>query len=86
MTNLQLSELEDEGDVGGDAPSPRGSRPHLAVAAPVRGRAQHDPVTSRVRREALRTSGLSELLERRPELAGVHAPADLAAEALRWSV
>jgi hypothetical protein len=29
--------------------------------------------------------GLSELLAQRPELRGVHAPADLTDEALRWS-
>lgn len=30
-------------------------------------------------------SGLHNLLSERPELRGVHAPADLAAEAIRWS-
>ena len=39
----------------------------------------------RTRREAWRVSGLTELLERRPDLAGVHPRADLAAEAVRWS-
>jgi len=29
---------------------------------------------------------LTELFDRRPELTGVHPPADLAAEAVRWSV
>jgi hypothetical protein len=43
-------------------------------------------VDGRTRREAWRASGLIELLERRPELAGVHPRADLAAEAVRWSV
>lgn len=37
------------------------------------------------RRAAARTRELSDLLERRPELAGVYGPADLAAEAVRWS-
>jgi hypothetical protein len=29
---------------------------------------------------------LADLLDRRPDLEGVHAPADLTAEAVRWSV
>ena len=29
---------------------------------------------------------LADLLDRRPELEGVYAPADLTAEAVRWSV
>jgi len=32
-----------------------------------------------------RARGLSELLVRRPELTGVYKPADVTAEALRWS-
>jgi hypothetical protein len=35
-------------------------------------------------RAAVRTRELSDLLGRRPELAGVYGPADLAAEAVRW--
>jgi hypothetical protein len=37
------------------------------------------------RRELERTRVLADLFGRRPELAGVHAPADLSAEALLWS-
>lgn len=68
------------------AASPPRSRPQLAVAGPIPDRTDHDTGESRRRREAVRTLGLCELLERRPELAGVHPPADLAAEALRWSL
>jgi hypothetical protein len=32
-----------------------------------------------------RTRGLSDLMVRRPELAGVYKPADVATEAIRWS-
>jgi hypothetical protein len=32
-----------------------------------------------------RTVGLSELLGRRPDLRGVHPPADIAAESVLWS-
>ena len=37
-------------------------------------------------RAIVRVRGLAELFERRPDLAGVHLPADLTAEAVRWSV
>jgi len=37
-------------------------------------------------RLARRTRDLTELLQTRPDLIGAHAPADLAAEALRWGV
>ena len=36
-------------------------------------------------RVAARARELSDLMERRPELAGVYGPADLTAEAVRWS-
>ncbi|CAI9402271.1 hypothetical protein [Nocardioides sp. T2.26MG-1] len=36
-------------------------------------------------RAAARARDLVELMERRPELAGVYPPADLAVEAIRWS-
>jgi hypothetical protein len=36
-------------------------------------------------RVVARARGLSDLLSRRPELAGVYQPADVTAEALRWS-
>ena len=39
----------------------------------------------RQRRAAYRSKELAELLERRPDLWGVHLPADLAAESVLWS-
>ena len=49
-----------------------------------RGRPRGDADADRDR--AIRTTGgLSELLRNRPELRGVHAPADLAYEAIRWT-
>jgi hypothetical protein len=38
------------------------------------------------RRAAARSRDLSALLRDRPDLAGVHAPADFAVDALRWCV
>jgi hypothetical protein len=38
------------------------------------------------RRAAARTRNLTVLLRDRPDLVGVHAPADFAVDALRWSV
>ncbi len=38
------------------------------------------------RRQAARTRDLTALLRDRPDLAGVHAPADLAVDAVRWCV
>jgi hypothetical protein len=37
------------------------------------------------RRAAARTRDLTALLRQRPDLAGVHAPADFAVDAVRWS-
>jgi hypothetical protein len=36
------------------------------------------------RRAAARTRDLTALLRERPDLAGVHAPADFAVDAVRW--
>ncbi|MFC7495655.1 MULTISPECIES: hypothetical protein [unclassified Nocardioides] len=36
-------------------------------------------------RAITRARGLSELLDRRPELSGVYKPADVTAEGVRWS-
>ena len=36
-------------------------------------------------RAAVRTREIAELLLRRPDLAGVHAPADVALDAVTWS-
>jgi len=41
---------------------------------------------ARQRRAAARTRDLTALLRDRPELAGVHAPADFVVDALRWCV
>ena len=43
-----------------------------------------DEKTRAEERAAARTREVSDLLERRPELAGVYGPADLTAEAVRW--
>jgi hypothetical protein len=39
----------------------------------------------RERRAAARAQGVVDLLHRRPDLAGTYLPADLTAEAVRWS-
>ena len=41
---------------------------------------------ARQRRQAARTRVLSDLMRERTELEGVHGPADLAVEGLRWCV
>jgi hypothetical protein len=46
---------------------------------------QADPRASAQRRAAARTRDLTALLRQRPDLAGVHRPADFAADAVRWS-
>jgi hypothetical protein len=38
------------------------------------------------RRSAARTRDLTALMRERPDLSGVHAPADFAVDALRWCV
>ena len=55
-------------DADADTDEPRSDR--LAAAAQ--------------RRAAARTRDLSALLRERPDLAGVHAPADFAVDAVRW--
>ncbi len=42
--------------------------------------------SSQQRRAAARTRDLTALLRGRPDLTGVHAPADLAADAVRWCI
>jgi hypothetical protein len=42
--------------------------------------------TAQQRREAARSRDLTALLRDRPDLAGVHAPADFAADSVRWCV
>lgn len=46
-----------------------------------------DPTASaQQRRAAARTRDLTALLRERPDLAGVHAPADFTVDAVRWCV
>jgi len=42
--------------------------------------------TAQQRRAAARTRDLTALLRDRPDLAGVHAPADFTVDAVRWCV
>jgi hypothetical protein len=51
----------------------------VAVAGP-----PPSPAVLRHRREAERGRALTDLLQRRPDLQGVHPAADLAIEAIRW--
>lgn len=44
-----------------------------------------DPKRVRERRMAQRSKELADLMDRRPDLWGVHGPADLAAESALWS-
>ena len=53
----------------------------MTAGGPPTGTADH---AARQRREAARTRDLTALLQQRPDLAGVHLPADFAAEAVRW--
>jgi hypothetical protein len=41
-------------------------------------------IAAQQRRAAARTRDLTALLRERPDLAGVHAPADFAVDAVRW--
>jgi hypothetical protein len=43
------------------------------------------PVPAKESSAVTRVRGLSDLMSRRPELAGVYKPADVASEAIRWS-
>lgn len=45
----------------------------------------HVAVPANESRVVTRTRGLGDLMARRPELAGVYTPADVATEAIRWS-
>ncbi len=47
---------------------------------------RHDALVAAARDRATRNLGtLAQLLDERPELRGVHPPADLAADAIRWT-
>jgi hypothetical protein len=45
----------------------------------------HEPPPAWEPRAVARARGLAELLRRRPELTGVYPPADVTADAVRWS-
>ena len=64
------------------AGSRRSGRP-APSSSPRTGTTDH---VARQRREAARTRDLTALLQQRPDLAGVHLPADFTAEAVRWCV
>ena len=53
----------------------------------IQERTEQQPVQVPVRqsRAAARSRDLSDLMQRRPDLAGVYPPADVATEAVRWS-
>jgi len=53
------------------------------VADPAEARSDRIAAAAQ-RRAAARTRDLSALLRERPDLAGVHAPADFAVDAVRW--
>ena len=57
---------------------------HAAALAAARS-TEYDPAEVTRRRADRRTRGLTALLARRPELRGVHAPADGLDDAVRWS-
>ncbi|HEU4337853.1 MAG TPA: hypothetical protein VFR45_11110 [Nocardioides sp.] len=61
----------------------------MTAATPTRSPApRRDPAllqAMKERRSAERAAALDALLRHRPDLAGVHGPADLAAESVRWS-
>ena len=52
---------------------------------PARHTKDRDPVPAFESRAVTRVRGLGDLMVRRPELAGVYGPADVAAEAILWS-
>ncbi len=56
------------------------------LAAPERHPGPIMVPSARKRRVAVRPAELVELMARRPDLVGVYKPADVAVEAIRWSV
>lgn len=56
------------------------------LAAPERRTRPTAVPAVRKRRVAVRPAELVDLMARRPDLAGVYKPADVAVEAIRWSV
>ena len=56
------------------------------LAAPERHARPTTVPSARKRRVAVRPADLVDLMARRPDLGGVYTPADVAVEAIRWSV
>jgi hypothetical protein len=56
------------------------------LAAPERRARRTTAPSRRRRRVPVRPQDLVDLMARRPDLAGVHKPADVTVEAIRWSV
>ena len=59
-------------------------RPSASVPEPTEMARAEVMTAAQQRRAAARARDLTALLRERPELSGVHAPADLAVEAVRW--
>jgi hypothetical protein len=82
---LTPSVIADDPDPTGANPMPRIANRILAATEPATEE-RHDALVAAARDRADRTlGGLVRLLEERPELQGVHPPADLAAESIRWT-
>lgn len=62
------------------------ARRHAQVTDLAKVRAERTAAAAQQRRAAARTRDLTALLRERPDLAGVHAPADFAVDAVRWCV
>ena len=62
----------------------RPALPHTDEDAP--GVAPAVAAASKESRAVSRARGLGDLMARRPDLLGVYKPADVASEAIRWSV
>jgi hypothetical protein len=59
-------------------------RPSTSIPEPTEMARGEVMTAAQQRRAAARARDLTALLRERPELSGVHAPADLAVEAVRW--
>ncbi|MGA8211763.1 MAG: hypothetical protein WB441_07955 [Nocardioidaceae bacterium] len=66
--------------------APYPSTPHEAVVTDLAAARGERALRAQQRRAAARSRDLTALLRDRPDLAGVHLPADLAVEAVRWGV
>ena len=73
----------------GTTTAPTTSQPLVTLLPPPAGAAPGETRSERLaaaaqRRAAARARDLTALLRERPDLAGVHAPADFAVDAVRW--